>query len=331
MWFRYWIIIFTICSLVTAKEVDKPVVESETDSKVSNEEENQDEVDPTTEKVETFSADINFNSWSELYDYLKEIEEATSEDDEETVEPGVRLQLMTDGDALTLEGDNNEEGDPVVVHGTISDVIQEVPAPDLSQNEVIIGDEDGAQKSDKPRIITTKADWTFIQHTLKKLDEKEALVTTKSKQDEESDEELTEDERKGKEIFEKSKQITTLTRANRKLVYNMFVEAAELGYIPAKEQVAWSQLLGSNSIEELPIAKKSFEELANIGRPDSQMVDFYSVFIKDWHLINLFIPLIRPWDFCMLLDLVVWNLMLRKPSFITPLVPLEDRRGLKWL
>ena len=59
------------------------------------------------------------------------------------------------------------------------------------------------------------------------------------------------------------KQITTLTRANRKLAHNMFMEAAELGYIPAKERVAWSQLLGSNSLEELPIAKSTLSQHLN--------------------------------------------------------------------
>lgn len=276
MWFKYWIIALAICSLVVAKEDGKRNEGTGTDDD-NNVEENQEESDPTTDRVETFSADINFNSWSELYDYLKEIEEATNEDIEETADSGVRLQLMTDGDALTLEGDNNEEGDPVVVHGTIGDVIREVPAPDLSQSKVLVGDEEGVQKSEKPQIITTKADWTFIQDTLKKLDEKEALATSKSKQLEEFDEELTENERKGKEIFEKGKQVTTLTRTNRKIAYNMFVEASELGYIPAKEQVAWSQLLGSNSIEDIPIARKTFEELSNLGKPDSQTVGSYCI------------------------------------------------------
>ena len=281
MWLKFWIIALAICSLVVAKEETNKIVEETASDAEPAGEEHQDDSDPTTERVETFSADINFNSWSELYDYLKEIEEATSEDNEEAAESGVRLQLMTDGDALTLDGGNNEEGDPVVVHGTIGEVIHEVPAPDLSKSEVLIGDEEEAQKPDKPRIITTKADWTFIQHTLKKLDEKEGRVTLKSKQEDEiSDEELTEDERKGKEIFEKGKQITTLTRSNRKLAHNLFMEAAELGYIPAKERVAWSQLLGSNSLEEIPIARKTFEELANLGRPDSQTVNSRKLTLK---------------------------------------------------
>jgi hypothetical protein len=272
MWLKFWIIaVVVIGSLVIAEEEGKIAEETGSDVEATGEE-NQDESEATTDRVETFSADINFNSWSELYDYLKEIEEATSENtDADAVESAVRLQLMTDGDALTLDGENNEEGEPVIVHGTISDVIHEVPAPDLSQSKVLIGDEEDAQKSDKSKIITTKADWTFIQHTLKTLDEKETAVKP-NPEDEAIDEELTEEERKGKDIFEKGKQITTLTRANRKLAHNMFMEAAELGYIPAKERVAWSQLLGSNSLEELPIAKTIFEELANLGKPDSQTV-----------------------------------------------------------
>ena len=249
MCLKFWIIaVVVIGSLVIDEEEGKIAEETGSDVEATGEE-NQDESEATTDRVETFSADINFNSWSELYDYLKEIEEATSENtDADAVESAVRLQLMTDGDALTLDGENNEEGEPVIVHGTISDVIHEVPAPDLSQSKVLIGDEEDAQKSDKSKIITTKADWTFIQHTLKTLDEKETAVKP-NPEDEAIDEELTEEERKGKDIFEKGKQITTLTRANRKLAHNMFMEAAELGYIPAKERVAWSQLLGSNSLE----------------------------------------------------------------------------------
>ena len=306
MWFKYWIIAFAICSIAIANEEsnDKRPETSDGENQV-NGGESQDDSDQTSEKVETFSADINFNSWSELYDYLKEIEEATSEDIDDVVESAVKLQLMTDGDALTLDGDNNEEGDPVIVHGTIGDVIHEVPAPDLSQSEVLIGDEDQAQKSEKPKIVTTKADWTFIQHTLKKLDEKDTLVAPKPKvEEEEEEEELTENERKGKEIFEKSKQMTTLTRANRKLAYDMFVEAAELGYIPAKEQVAWHQLLGSNSIEQLPTAKKTFEELASLGRPESQTVKLQLLSLIRFSLLFslIFIFFFRPWDFCTLLD-----------------------------
>ena len=270
MWLKFWIIVLVIGSLVIAEEGDKIAEETGSDIEATGDE-SQDESEATTDRVETFSADINFNSWSELYDYLKEIEEATSENTEDAVESAVRLQLMTDGDALTLDGENNEEGEPVIVHGTISDVIHEVPSPDLSQSKVLIGDEEDAQKSDKSKIITTKADWTFIQHTLKTLDEKETSVMP-NPEDEALDEDLTEEERKGKEIFEKGKQITTLTRANRKLAHNMFVEAAELGYIPAKERVAWSQLLSSNSLEDLPIARKTFEELADLGKPDSQTV-----------------------------------------------------------
>ncbi len=214
------------------------------------------------ERVETVSADINFNSWSELYDYLKEIEEATKED-ELGEERTIKLELMADGDDA---GEAARE--PVVVHGTIGDVIREVPAPNLA--------EDGEERprATRPRIVATEADWTFIQDTLKKLDNKETVLSKRARQDAvEMDEgELSEEEAKGKELYEKAKQIPSLTRANRREAHKLFVEAAKLGYVPAKEKVAWFQLLSAGTQEDLEAARKAFDELVPLGRPDSQMV-----------------------------------------------------------
>jgi len=221
------------------------------------------------ERVETVSADINFNSWSELYDYLKEIEEATKED-ELGEERTIKLELMADGDDA---GEAARE--PVVVHGTIGDVIREVPAPNLA--------EDGEERprATRPRIVATEADWTFIQDTLKKLDNKETVLSKRARQDAvEMDEgELSEEEAKGKELYEKAKQIPSLTRANRREAHKLFVEAAKLGYVPAKEKVAWFQLLSAGTQEDLEAARKAFDELVPLGRPDSQMVIILFYFI----------------------------------------------------
>lgn len=273
MRFRYWIVAVALFAFVAAnKEADDEENDAQFENAAAKAPE---EADVDSDKVGTISADLKFNSWSELYDYLKEIEEAVAADEaEDNEEGGIRLQLMTDGDALTLEGDNEEEREPVVVQPTIGDVIREVPAPDLTQQDILAGEEEEAPpKSDKPRIVATETDWTFIQDTLMKLDNKETSQAKKAKYEIDSaDEELTEDEKKGKAIYDKAKQITTVNRANRFQARQMFQEAAELGYKPAREHMAWSQLLGSAKEEDLIAARKVFEELADLGRPDSQMV-----------------------------------------------------------
>lgn len=264
--------------LVSANNDEKQqVADGKTSEQVEEESQQQEEADIANERVETISADINFNSWGELYDYFKELDEATTGQDlEEGEDRGIRLELMTDGDAL--EGDHNNHQDErggVVVHGTISDVIREVPAPDLSnKKDMLIGDEDvKAQEPDRPQIVATEADWTFIQDTLKKIDNQETILAKRAKVEAESmEEELSEEEKKGKEIFDKAKQMRASTRSNRKQALNLYVEAAQHGYIPAKEKVAWYNLLSATTEEKLIEARKSFDELVPLGRPDSQMV-----------------------------------------------------------
>ena len=60
----------------------------------------------------------------------------------------------------------------------------------------------------------------------------------------------------------------------------MFAEAAQHGYIPAKEKVAWYNILSSTTEEELIEARKAFEELVPLGRSDSQMVSIDKQFIN---------------------------------------------------
>ena len=75
---KHLIIIASVCGLlVSAKDGNKPAVADGKENK-QIEEETQEDTDAANERVETISADINFNSWSELYDYIKELEEATT-------------------------------------------------------------------------------------------------------------------------------------------------------------------------------------------------------------------------------------------------------------
>lgn len=268
----YWLAVFVCVSLVTATEAEK---EQEEDYEEKEEYSKHPEgVDLMEEKVETVSPGLDFNSFSELYNYLKEAEESDDgSHDEDHIDQAqnIRLVLMTDGDTLTLENDSNEENTPTV-QGTIDEMTKESPELDLMQNGVLVGEEDQPGDADQPRIMATEADWTFIQDTLKKLDQKESLLAKLVKYETHDEEpELSENERKGKEIYEKAQQITTSTRTNKKLAHSLYLDAAQLGYIPAKEKVAWFQLLGSSSLLELDEAKKSFEDLIPHGQPETQM------------------------------------------------------------
>lgn len=87
----------------------------------------------------TDAADIQFRSWNELYDYLQDLEEelaagGVADEDEADVQLGrprdIRLELVSDGDSGGVEDDGLE--DTVEVRGTITEMIREVAAPDLT-------------------------------------------------------------------------------------------------------------------------------------------------------------------------------------------------------
>jgi len=269
----YYCLALIVCvSLVIATEPGKKPKELYDEEEEYSE--NPESLDLMAGKVETVSPSLDFNSFSELYDYLKEAEESDDgSQNEDHIEQtqNIRLVLMTDGDTITLDSDSNEENTPTV-QGTIDEMTKESPELDLMQNGVLVGEEDQPGDPDQPRIMATEADWTFIQDTLKKLDQKESLLAKLVKYEtHDAEQELSENERKGREIYEKVQQITTATRTNKKLAHSLYLDAAQLGYIPAKEKVAWFQLLGSASFPELDEAKKSFEELIPHGQPETQM------------------------------------------------------------
>lgn len=270
----YCLTLFVCVSFVIAIEQDKKQKDHYDEEEDYSE--NPDGLDLMTGKVETVSPGLDFNSFSELYDYLKEAEESDNgahDEDQIDQAQNIRLVLMTDGDTLTLDSDSSEENTPTV-QGTIDEMTKESPELDLMQNGVLVGEDEQLGDADQPKIMATEADWTFIQDTLKKLDQKESLLAKLvNYETHDAEPELSENERRGKEIYEKAQQITTVTRTNKKLAHNLYLDAAQLGYIPAKEKVAWFQLLGSASLLELDAAKKSFEELMPYGQPETQMVN----------------------------------------------------------
>ena len=290
MRFHWWLVVclcWFVISTARSADTDKQPQNSE------SEDENNELDQSAGDRVETISSDIKFNSWNELYDYLKELEDEIASADEAQGEvddekPAIRLQLMTDGDALTLDDDGNDDNDQVVVQGTITEVIREVPAPDLShKDEEEIEKEQPKKNKEKGRIMATEAEWNFMQdnlilqgqvfETLKNLASKDSqddqLPKGKQQEMEIPEVDLTEDQLKGKEMYEKAKQITTLTKANRRAAHDLYQKAAELNYYPAREKVAWSQLLGSSTSLDFETARKTMEELSKLGRPDSQMVN----------------------------------------------------------
>ena len=290
MRFHWWLVVclcWFVISTARSADTDKQPQNSE------SEDENNELDQSAGDRVETISSDIKFNSWNELYDYLKELEDEIASADEAQGEvddekPAIRLQLMTDGDALTLDDDGNDDNDQVVVQGTITEVIREVPAPDLShKDEEEIEKEQPKKNKEKGRIMATEAEWNFMQdnlilqgqvfETLKNLASKDSqddqLPKGKQQEMEIPEVDLTEDQLKGKEMYEKAKQITTLTKANRRAAHDLYQKASELNYYPAREKVAWSHLLGSSTSLDFETARKTMEELSKLGRPDSQMVN----------------------------------------------------------
>jgi TPR repeat protein len=64
------------------------------------------------------------------------------------------------------------------------------------------------------------------------------------------------------------------TRPNKKAAYNMLQAAADLGHIRAQAKLGWAYLLGSPFEQNITKAVEIFQELANKGDPDSQLVCF---------------------------------------------------------
>jgi SEL1 protein len=68
----------------------------------------------------------------------------------------------------------------------------------------------------------------------------------------------------------------TVKSGSKAEAYKLLVKAADMGHKDARVMVAWAQLLGSYLPLNIDEAKKTFEELAEIGVPDGHMVGFFS-------------------------------------------------------
>jgi len=271
----YYFVALCVCASVVIVSTSRDKEEQQNGHYEEKDEEEEVEDYLGMDKVETVGPGLDFNSFSELYDYLKEAEEndngIRSREDEDSADQTqkIRLVLMTDGDAL--DGNGNDENVPSV-QGTINDVRKEASGIDLMKEGVILGDERQQQAAQPPRIVTTESDWTFIQDTLKKLDQKESMLAKLVKYEaHDTEPELSDEERRGKEIYESARQINLVTRSNKKMAHALYLEASKLGYIPAKEIIAWMQLLGSSSPHQLDAARKSFEALLPFAQPETQM------------------------------------------------------------
>lgn len=67
------------------------------------------------------------------------------------------------------------------------------------------------------------------------------------------------------------------TRPNKAEAYDLLMGSAAMGHIPSRISVAWAQLLGTPLQQDIPSAKKTFEELSEQGVADAHMVNIFSV------------------------------------------------------
>lgn len=62
------------------------------------------------------------------------------------------------------------------------------------------------------------------------------------------------------------------TRPKKLEAYNLLNISASMNHISSRIAVAWAQLLGTPLPQDVASAKKTFEELAQLGVPDAHMV-----------------------------------------------------------
>lgn len=83
--------------------------------------------------------------------------------------------------------------------------------------------------------------------------------------------ELTAEELEAKSLYEQAAALLNKTRPDKPKIYNTLVLAAEKGNLEAKALVAWAKLFGTTLKQDIPVAKRMFEELAEHGNPDGHM------------------------------------------------------------
>jgi TPR repeat protein len=74
------------------------------------------------------------------------------------------------------------------------------------------------------------------------------------------------------ELFTNAWAMLNATRPNKRAAYSLLQAAADLGHVKAQAKLAWAYLLGSPFDQNITKSVEIFQELANKGDPDSQLV-----------------------------------------------------------
>ncbi|GAB6022354.1 Protein sel-1 1 [Chamberlinius hualienensis] len=82
---------------------------------------------------------------------------------------------------------------------------------------------------------------------------------------------VTEEEKLAKELYEQAKVILNNTDPDKRRAYQLLEQAAKLGHPRAQEKVAFARLLGDTLPQNLEMARDLFEILAAKGSPKGQM------------------------------------------------------------
>lgn len=74
------------------------------------------------------------------------------------------------------------------------------------------------------------------------------------------------------ELFTNAWALLNATRPNKRAAYSLLQAAADLGHVKAQAKLGWAYLLGSPFEQNITKSVEIFQELANKGDPDSQLV-----------------------------------------------------------
>lgn len=188
--------------------------------------------DSQEDAVGTGTEEIKINSWNELYKYLKEIqEEMAAVENEGEVGDGaeLRLEVVADGERAVLQG---SIGDVVA---TAEAAAAAAGAGDDGQPRTVRCDREFGNilrflisTIALFRIEATEADWTFLQDNMVLQGRAESSSGLSESSPEPSgagrvdEKQLTEDERLGKELYDKATRALGQTRSQRRAALDLF-------------------------------------------------------------------------------------------------------------
>lgn len=86
-----------------------------------------------------------------------------------------------------------------------------------------------------------------------------------------NNEELTEEEKEAKKIYETAAAMLAKPRPNKEKAVQLLMESSNKGNLDAKALIAWTKLFGNPLKQDLHVAKEMFAELADLGHHEGHM------------------------------------------------------------